>query len=77
MAHPVVREVFVHYLPHLGLLGVQYGGAEVEAHIQHGCLISQSCAPVLRQRVRRHLIRRKKTRDSRCTFDTTHNQVNP
>lgn len=47
MSYPVVREVLVHYLPHLGLLGVQYGGAEVEAHIQHGRLVSQRCATVL------------------------------
>lgn len=47
VSYPVVWEVLVHYFPHLGLLGVQYGGAEVEAHIQHGCLISQRCATVL------------------------------
>lgn len=46
-SYPVVREIFVHYLPHLGLLCVQYGGAEVEANIQHGCLIGQCCAAVL------------------------------
>lgn len=48
LSHPVVREVLVHYLPHLGLLGVQYRGAEVEAHIEHGCLVGQRCAPMLR-----------------------------
>lgn len=47
MSYPVVREVLVHYLPHLGLLGVQYRGAEVEADIQHGCLVSQRCATML------------------------------
>lgn len=47
ISYPVVRKVFVHYLPHLCLLGVQYGGAEVEAHIQHGRLVSQRCAPML------------------------------
>lgn len=52
MSYPVVREVFVHYLPHLGLLGVQYGGAEVEADIQHVCLVSQRCTTMLWQRVR-------------------------
>lgn len=68
MSYPIVREVLVHYLPHLGLLGVQYGGAEVEAHIQHGRLVSQRCATVLWQRVCRHLVDRKQT----VTFDTTY-----
>ena len=59
LSHPVVREVLVHYLPHLCLLGLQYRGAEVQAHIEHGCLVSQCCATMLWQRVRRHLVDRK------------------
>lgn len=35
---------------------MQYGGAEVEAHIQHGCLVGQRCAAVLWQWVCRHLV---------------------
>lgn len=47
MGYPVIGEVFVHDLPHLGLLGLQYGGAEVEADVEHGCLVGQGCATML------------------------------
>jgi len=56
MSYPVVGEELVHYLPHLGLLAVQDGGAEVEAHVEHGGLVSQRRAAMLRERVRRHLV---------------------
>ena len=60
MCYPVVREVLVYYLPHLGLLCVQYGGTEEQAHVEHGRLVSQRCASMLRERVGRHLSDRRK-----------------
>lgn len=62
LSYPVVGEVLVHYLPHLGLARVQYGGAKIEANIQHGSLVCQRGAPVLWQRVSRNLMDRKEDR---------------
>lgn len=58
LSYPIVRKVLVHYLPHFGLACVQYGGAEIEANIQHRSLVCQRSAAVFWQRVSRHLMDR-------------------
>ena len=50
-AYPVVWEVFVHNLSHLGLLVQENVWLKVEDDIQHGCLCCQCCWSVLRLRV--------------------------
>lgn len=47
-SYPVIREVLVYDLPHLGLLGVEYGRAEEQADVKHGSLVGQRRAPMLR-----------------------------
>ena len=53
--HPVVWEVLVDNLPHLGLLGVQDVRREVENDVEHGRLRRQCSAAMLRVGVRRYL----------------------
>lgn len=55
ISYPVVREVFVDNLSHLGLLCDQDARGEVQADVEHGCLIGQSGAAVFRKWVGRHL----------------------
>lgn len=50
-SYPVIREVFVHNLPHFSLLILQNVWRKKQNDIQHGCLGCQSCAAMLRQRV--------------------------
>ena len=54
--HPVVGKELVDYFAHHGRLRVQYVGAEVEQHVEHGRLVGERVAAMLRLRVHAVLV---------------------
>ena len=75
-SYPVIREVFVHNLPHFSLLVLQNVWCKKQNDVQHGCLSRQSCASMLRQRVSWDLRSTRKVNNINYFYNSILDKVN-